>query len=61
MIPANRSNTSAPVVSDPMLKMVQRVARLMDEQFSIGGFKFGLDPLLNLIRWPATLAAILYR
>ncbi|MFX7140374.1 DUF4112 domain-containing protein, partial [Acinetobacter baumannii] len=21
----------------------------MDEQFSIGGFKFGLDPLLNLI------------
>lgn len=49
MIPANRPNTPAPVVTDPRLKMVQRVTRLMDEQFSIGGFKFGLDPILNLI------------
>lgn len=29
--------------------MVKSVSKLMDEQFSIGGFKFGLDPLLNLI------------
>ncbi|WP_262915266.1 DUF4112 domain-containing protein [Niabella ginsengisoli] len=29
--------------------MVRRITRLMDEQFSIGGFKFGLDPILNLI------------
>ena len=36
-------------VSDPRLKTVQRVTRLMDEQFSVGGFRFGLDPLLNLI------------
>lgn len=35
--------------ADPRLKMVQRVSKLMDEQFSIGGFKFGLDPILNLI------------
>lgn len=29
--------------------MVKSVSKLMDEQFEIGGFKFGLDPLLNLI------------
>lgn len=34
---------------DPRLKMVKRVTKLMDEQFSIGGFKFGIDPLLNFI------------
>lgn len=34
---------------DPRLKMIKRVSKLMDEQFSIGGFKFGLDPILNLI------------
>ncbi|MCH5720951.1 DUF4112 domain-containing protein [Niabella hibiscisoli] len=44
-----RQNIPAPLVNDPRLKMVQRVTRLMDEQFSVGGFKFGLDPVLNLI------------
>ncbi|MGN7785321.1 DUF4112 domain-containing protein [Niabella sp. 22666] len=44
-----RQNIPAPIINDPRLKMVQRVTRLMDEQFSIGGFKFGLDPVLNLI------------
>ncbi len=34
---------------DPRLKMVKRVTRLMDEQFTIGKFKFGLDPILNFI------------
>mgnify|MGYP000914004883 CR=1 FL=1 len=34
---------------DPRLKMIKRVTKLMDEQFSIGGIKFGLDPILNLI------------
>lgn len=29
--------------------MVRKVTRLMDEQFSVGGFKFGIDPLLNLL------------
>jgi phosphoglycerol transferase MdoB-like AlkP superfamily enzyme len=45
----SRQNIPAPIINDPRLKMVQRVTRLMDEQFSIGGFKFGLDPVLNLI------------
>ena len=34
---------------DARLKMVKRISKLMDEEFSIGGFKFGLDPLLNFI------------
>ncbi|MFT3901714.1 MAG: DUF4112 domain-containing protein [Niabella sp.] len=49
---SNHKKTLQPVTEplpDPRLKMVQRVSKLMDEQFSIGGFKFGLDPLLNLI------------
>ncbi|GAB3425733.1 DUF4112 domain-containing protein [Niabella aquatica] len=37
------------VSADPRLAMVRRVTKLMDEQFSIGGFKFGLDPILNLL------------
>ncbi|MGE9312476.1 DUF4112 domain-containing protein [Niabella sp. CJ426] len=45
----SRQNIPAPIINDPRLKMVQKVTRLMDEQFSIGGFKFGLDPVLNLI------------
>lgn len=28
---------------------VERIANLLDNKFSIGGFRFGLDPLLNLI------------
>lgn len=28
---------------------IERMAVLMDSKYSIGGFKFGLDPLLNLI------------
>ncbi len=27
----------------------ERVARLMDEQFKVGKFRFGLDPILNII------------
>ncbi|MBO9619386.1 MAG: DUF4112 domain-containing protein [Niabella sp.] len=34
---------------DTRLKTVLRIAKLMDEQFAVGGFRFGLDPLLNLI------------
>ena len=33
---------------DPRLKTVKQISKLMDEQFEIGGFKFGLDPILNL-------------
>lgn len=49
MMSKSRQNIPAPIINDPRLKMVQRVTRLMDEQFSIGGFKFGLDPVLNLV------------
>ena len=38
-----------PIPDDPRLKTIKRISKLMDEQFSIGGFKFGLDPILNLI------------
>lgn len=33
------------------LKMVKILATLMDSQWSIGGVKFGLDPILNIIPW----------
>lgn len=38
-----------PLPDDARLKMIKRVTKLMDEQFNIGGFKFGLDPILNFI------------
>lgn len=44
---ANVKNYEIP--DDPRLKNVKRISKLLDEQFSIGGFKFGIDPLLNFI------------
>ncbi|ADY52306.1 hypothetical protein Pedsa_1749 [Pseudopedobacter saltans DSM 12145] len=35
--------------TDPRLKRLEQLARLMDSQFKIGKFRFGLDPLINLI------------
>ena len=43
----NNHQTSIPV--DPRLKSIAKISKLMDSQFEIGGFKFGLDPILNLI------------
>lgn len=34
---------------DTRLGLIRFVSKLMDEQFSIGKFKFGLDPIINLI------------
>lgn len=31
------------------LKNVERITKLMDSQFNIGGFKFGVDPVLKFI------------
>ena len=31
------------------LVMIERISKLMDSQFKIGNFKFGIDPLLNFI------------
>lgn len=38
-----------PATNEKKLKWVTRMSKLLDEEFSIGGFKFGIDPLLNLI------------
>lgn len=47
---AIKRNRRLPIVAnDSRLAMVRRVSKLMDEQFSIGGFKFGWDPVINLI------------
>ncbi|MBK0384381.1 DUF4112 domain-containing protein [Pedobacter sp. SD-b] len=34
---------------DDRLKTIETVAKLLDSQFKIGNFRFGLDPILNLI------------
>lgn len=31
------------------LKNIKRLSKLMDSQFKIGNFKFGLDPIINLV------------
>lgn len=35
--------------SDPRLKNIRRISKLLDDQFAIGKFRFGLDPILNFI------------
>ncbi|KIO74518.1 hypothetical protein TH53_26025 [Pedobacter lusitanus] len=42
----------------PLLRWVSRLSFLMDEQFSIPGtkFRFGLDPLINLIPFGGDIA-----
>ncbi|HMR18378.1 MAG TPA: DUF4112 domain-containing protein [Sphingobacterium sp.] len=36
---------------------VERISTLLDSNFSIGGFRFGLDPLLNLIPYAGQFVA----
>lgn len=36
---------------------VERVSTLLDNKYSIGGFRFGLDPLLNLIPYAGQFVA----
>ncbi|MFZ4863426.1 DUF4112 domain-containing protein [Sphingobacterium sp. Mn56C] len=36
---------------------IQKVSNVMDSKFTIGGFSFGLDPLLNLIPFVGQVAA----
>ncbi len=31
------------------LVFVERISKLLDSQFKIGNFKFGIDPILNFI------------
>jgi hypothetical protein len=35
--------------TDPRLKNIARVSKLLDSQFQIGGFRFGLDPIVNFV------------
>ncbi|HEX7366996.1 MAG TPA: DUF4112 domain-containing protein [Pelobium sp.] len=35
--------------SSNKLKNIEAISKLLDSQFKIGGFRFGLDPILNLI------------
>lgn len=51
----NTFQTSTPV--DPRLKSIAKISKLMDSQFEIGGFKFGLDPILNLIPFAGDAAS----
>lgn len=37
------------IPDDNRLKLVKRISKLMDEEFSIGNFKFGLDPILSFV------------
>ena len=39
------------------LRWVERISKLMDEQFSIKGYRFGLDPILNFIPYFGDLAS----
>lgn len=39
-----------PNITQPnKLKNIEAISKLLDSQFKIGGFRFGLDPILNLI------------
>lgn len=42
-------NSAHQPVIDPRLKSVSKISKLMDSQFEIKGFKFGLDPILNIV------------
>lgn len=44
-----RNLQSTPTPIDPRLKSISKISKLMDSQFEVGGFKFGLDPILNII------------
>ncbi|HMT96244.1 MAG TPA: DUF4112 domain-containing protein [Ferruginibacter sp.] len=41
------------------LALIKRVSKLMDEEFRIGKYKFGLDPILNFIPVAGDLAGYL--
>ncbi|MES2265928.1 MAG: DUF4112 domain-containing protein [Bacteroidota bacterium] len=61
-------NNSKQVVLSGQLKWVERIASVMDDKFKVPGtnFRFGLDPILNLIPFAGDLsgfivsAALLY-
>jgi len=52
---------SKEIVLSGQLKWVERIASVMDDKFRIPGtnFRFGLDPLLNLIPFAGDLSGFL--
>ncbi len=36
---------------DKRIKTAKFFAKLLDSQFNIGGIRFGLDPIINIIPW----------
>lgn len=49
-------NTPQLNTTNNKLKWVERISKLMDNQFQIGGFRFGLDPILNFIPYLGDIA-----
>lgn len=51
MLPSNLNNDNSQVFQKRKreFEWIERFSILLDSQFHIGGFRFGLDPLLNLI------------
>jgi hypothetical protein len=45
---------------DPRLKNIAKISKLLDTQFEIGGFKFGLDPIINFVPFWATQVPLLF-
>ena len=41
------------------IKAAKFLAKLLDSQFNIGGVKFGLDPIVNLIPWAGDVIGFL--
>ncbi len=44
---------------DNKLRTIETVSKILDSQFQIGNFKFGLDPILNLIPFAGDTATAL--
>ena len=42
-------NSAIQTPIDPRLKTISKISKLMDSQFEINGFRFGLDPILNFV------------
>ena len=41
--------SSSQITIHPRLKSSSKISKMMDSQFEVGGFKFGLDPILNFV------------
>lgn len=44
---------------EKQLKTVKFLAKLLDNQFEIGGVRFGIDPILDIIPWFGDAAGLL--